>query len=108
MNPFRTNQLVMFQVSFDRPWHAFELPLFVLLGVFGGLYGVLFNRLNLKVNAWRRRHPIKNWPVLEVAAVALITALVGYLNVFSRVSMSELVAELFRECERADFYGLCE
>ena len=35
MNPYRTGKLVMFQVSYDRDWHFFEMIFFVLLGVFG-------------------------------------------------------------------------
>lgn len=35
MNPFRTGKIVLFQVSFDRDWHFFELGFFILIGVFG-------------------------------------------------------------------------
>ena len=35
MNPFRTGKLVLFQVTYDRDWHFFEIIFFVILGVFG-------------------------------------------------------------------------
>lgn len=35
MNPFRTGKLVLFQVSYDRDWHYFEIPAYVLIGIFG-------------------------------------------------------------------------
>jgi chloride channel 3/4/5 len=35
MNPFRTGKLVMFQVTYDRDWHFFEIIFFVVLGIFG-------------------------------------------------------------------------
>lgn len=35
MDPFRTGKLVLFQVSYDRDWHYFELPAFILIGIFG-------------------------------------------------------------------------
>lgn len=35
MNPFRTNQLVLFQVTYSRELHAFELFGFILLGLLG-------------------------------------------------------------------------
>ena len=35
MNPFRTGKLVLFQVTYDRDWHFFEVIFFVILGVFG-------------------------------------------------------------------------
>lgn len=35
MNPYRTGKLVLFQVSYDRGWHYFEIPFYILIGVFG-------------------------------------------------------------------------
>lgn len=35
LNPFRTGKLVLFQVSYDRDWHFFEIGGFVLIGIFG-------------------------------------------------------------------------
>ena len=35
MNPFRTGKLVLFQVSYDRDWHYFEIPFYIIIGVFG-------------------------------------------------------------------------
>jgi len=35
MNPFRTGKLVLFQVTYDRDWHFFEITFFVILGIFG-------------------------------------------------------------------------
>jgi chloride channel 3/4/5 len=34
-NPFHSGKLVLFQVSFKRNWHPFELPFFLGLGVLG-------------------------------------------------------------------------
>lgn len=35
MNPFRTGKLVLFQVTYDRDWHFFEIFFFVIIGIFG-------------------------------------------------------------------------
>ena len=35
MNPFRTGKLVMFQVTYSRDWHFFEIIFFVVIGIFG-------------------------------------------------------------------------
>jgi len=35
MNPFRTGKLVLFQVTYNRDWHFFEIIFFVILGIFG-------------------------------------------------------------------------
>ena len=35
MNPFRTGKLVLWQVTYDRNWHNFEIWSFVIIGVMG-------------------------------------------------------------------------
>jgi chloride channel 3/4/5 len=35
MDPFRTGKLVLFQVSYDRDWHYFEIPAYLIIGLFG-------------------------------------------------------------------------
>lgn len=35
MNPYRSGKLVLFQVTYDRDWHFFEILFFIVLGVFG-------------------------------------------------------------------------
>ena len=35
MNPYRSGKLVLFQVTYDRDWHFFEILFFIILGVFG-------------------------------------------------------------------------
>ncbi|CAG8600346.1 6369_t:CDS:10 [Funneliformis caledonium] len=107
MNPFRTGKLVLFQVVYDRDWHAFELLFFALLGVIGGLYGALFIRMNLKIAAFRQNSWLRFFSVYEVVIVSVLTSIVSYLNIFMRVNPSELVANLFRECVGGDYHNLC-
>ena len=45
MNPFRTGKLVLFQVTYGRDWHFFEIMFFVILGIFGVRALVPFFRL---------------------------------------------------------------
>ncbi|KAJ1885107.1 glycerol ethanol, ferric requiring protein [Kickxella alabastrina] len=98
MDPFWTGKLVMFQVTYDRDWHFFETVFFVLIGAFGGVYGGLCIRLNLKVAAFRKRY-LGSWVVQEVAALALLTTAVTYANRFTREDMGELLAMLLQECK---------
>lgn len=110
MNPFHDKKIVLFQVEYSRNYHTFELPFFMLLGAIGGLLGTAFIRLNRNVAHVRKTSRIKSYPVLEVFMVALLTSLVGYLFQFTSVSSTELVANLFRECEEVDydFNGICD
>ena len=124
MDPFRTGKLVLFQVSYDRDWHYFEIPAYIVLGIFGvgtipsrtpalliliqGLYGAFVIRFNLQVAAFRRKH-LAQYAVAEAVTLASISAFVGYLNRFLRIDMTESLDILFRECEGGgDNAGLCQ
>ncbi|CAO1627805.1 unnamed protein product [Parajaminaea phylloscopi] len=108
MNPFRTGKLVLFQVAYDRDWHYFEILFFIIIGVFGGLYGSLCIKYNLQVQAFRRSH-LAAYGVSEAVTLAVLTAFVGYWNKFLRIDMTESLEILFRECEGGgDYDNLCQ
>ncbi|KAK4702132.1 chloride channel 3/4/5, partial [Phenoliferia sp. Uapishka_3] len=108
MNPFRTGKLVLFQVHFDRDWHFFEVGFFILIGVFGGLYGAFVIKYNLQVAAFRRKH-LGSSGITEAVCLAVLTASVGYVNKFLRIDMNESLDILFRECEGGgDYENLCQ
>jgi chloride channel 3/4/5 len=108
MNPFRTDQLVLYQVSYTSGYHGFELIPFIFLGIMGGIYGGLFIKLNMKIAKWRRNLRLSKYPVMEVCLVALLTALVNYPNKFMKARPSKLVHVLFAECGTFDDYGICQ
>ncbi|KAK4055337.1 hypothetical protein OIV83_000620 [Microbotryomycetes sp. JL201] len=109
LNPFRSGKIVLFEVTYDRDWHTFELLGFLLLGIFGGLYGAVF----CKANAWWTRRVrngtfLKAHPIMEVALVTLLTGGVSYWSQWLRKGGTELVSELFSECHRGSTLGgLC-
>ena len=111
-NPFRTGKLVLYQVTYHTGWHAFELIPFAIIGTLGGLYGGLFIKLNMSFAKWRSstKYLLRNRPVLEVAAVAAITAIVTFPITFLRAQSSELVSYLLAECTdiESDPLGLCK
>ncbi|KAI9728028.1 MAG: glycerol ethanol, ferric requiring protein [Cirrosporium novae-zelandiae] len=108
MNPFRTGQLVMFSVKYDRTWHFFEVFFFIILGVFGGLYGAFVIKGHLKMSAFRKKYLAK-YAVGEATFLAFATALLCYPNIFLRIDMTESMEILFQECEGGhDYHGLCE
>lgn len=49
MNPFRTGKLVLFQVTYDRDWHFFEIIFFIIIGIFGVRTLVLYCTTRLTV-----------------------------------------------------------
>ncbi|CUS14323.1 unnamed protein product [Tuber aestivum] len=108
MNPFRTGQLVMFQVTYDRDWHFFEIVFFVIIGIFGGLYGEFVIKWNLRAQSFRKKY-LKQWAIAEATFLAGITAVICYSNMFLRIDMTESMEILFHECEGGhDYNGLCE
>ncbi|KAF8871252.1 voltage-gated chloride channel [Gymnopilus junonius] len=108
MNPFRTGKLVLFQVTYDRDWHFFEIIFFVILGIFGGLYGAFVIKFNVQVAAFRRKH-LANHGVAEAVTLATLTALIGYFNRFLRLDMTSSMAILFKECEGGgNVFNLCQ
>ncbi|XP_030557722.1 H(+)/Cl(-) exchange transporter 7 [Drosophila novamexicana] len=61
--------------KFDQPltFEYFELPLFMLLGVTGGLLGAAWNSLNTRINKFRKRYvPWKVGKVCEAVLVAIM------------------------------------
>ena len=98
----------MFQVKYDRSWHFFEVIFFVVIGIFGGLYGALVIKWNLQAQAFRRKY-LKNRFISEATILALITAVVCYPNKFLRIDMTESMEILFLECEGDHNYDrICE
>lgn len=109
INPFRTEQLVLYQVSYSTGYHGFELVPFAALGILGGIYGGLFIKLNMKVAKWRRSTRVARYPVLEVFFVATVTAVINFPNKFMRARPAKLVHILFAECDpnKFDAWGIC-
>ncbi|GAA5895612.1 uncharacterized protein JCM6883_001562 [Sporobolomyces salmoneus] len=108
IDPFNTGKLVLFQVTATQVWRGFELIPWLFLGVIGGIWGAWFIRLNSEWERLRRASGLGDWPVSEVAALALFTAIVSYLVVFMRIPSAELVNNLFSDCSSVDPYGLCD
>jgi chloride channel 3/4/5 len=108
MNPFRTGQLVMFQVKYDRGWHFFEIVFYLLIGTFGGLYGAFVIKWNLKMQVFRKKF-LGAYPITEAVTLAVLTAVICYPNMFLRIDMTESMEILFQECKNGhDYDKLCD
>ncbi|KAJ2765364.1 hypothetical protein IWQ56_004127, partial [Coemansia nantahalensis] len=100
-DPFGTGKLVLFQTTYDMDYHWFEMLAFAVIGVFGGLYGALFCRLNMAVNRLRKTTWVGRYPITEVVAITAVTLAASYGNPFTRIGLGELVGSLFQECPPA-------
>jgi chloride channel 3/4/5 len=73
-----------------------------------GLYGAFVIKYNLQVQAFRRKH-LGSSGISEAVVLAILTASIGYLNMFLRIDMNESLDILFRECEGGgDYENLCQ
>ena len=62
-------------------WYFWEVPIFFLMGVCGGLMGAAFVKMNVKITQWRARHiPVTNKRrrLLEVIAIAGVTSTIFF------------------------------
>ncbi|KAK4455865.1 putative chloride channel protein [Podospora aff. communis PSN243] len=109
-DPYRSGKLVLYQVTYSRSWHGFELVPFVILGILGGIYGGLFIKANMMVAQWKKSTPRLPGALSQVAIVAILTALINYPNDYMRAQCSDLVSNLFSECSKLtdDQFGLCK
>lgn len=110
LDPFRSGKLVLYQVTYSTGFHGFEMVPFALLGIFGGLYGALFIKMNMKVSAWKKSASWLPGPVTCVVIIALLSAIINYPNLYMRAQSSELVFSLFAECSTIldDQFALCK
>ncbi|KAI8394188.1 chloride channel [Radiomyces spectabilis] len=107
-DPFGTGKIVLFQVHYDKEYHLFEMVPFILCGAFAGFFGAFMTYFNIKYQHFRRSTVIGKWPVAEVLGIMLLTAISGFWNPFTRLSLSEFAANLFSECSpNNDNAGLC-
>lgn len=99
-NPFGTGQIVMFEVRYDSDWIWSEIVWFIILGIFGGLYGIVISKWNIKYVAFRQRY-LSNWKFsgpFEVFWLCLFSAIVGYWNIYMRLDMTKVMEMLFDSC----------
>eukprot|EP00730_Choanoeca_flexa_P001061 TRINITY_DN10465_c0_g1_i2.p1 TRINITY_DN10465_c0_g1~~TRINITY_DN10465_c0_g1_i2.p1 ORF type:complete len:815 (+),score=173.41 TRINITY_DN10465_c0_g1_i2:23-2446(+) len=65
------------------PYSVFEIPIFVGMGILGGLTGALFNHVNEKLTHFRM-HYVKSRKIklVEVSAIAALTVAVAFTLIF--------------------------
>ena len=93
------NRLVLFQVTQIHNWHAVELIPYALLGLFGGLFGVVFNDCVLYFAKLRQIH-LQRFPIYEVLAITTITSLLSFHTNITQLSIPALLTELFTSCTK--------
>ncbi|BFZ58887.1 hypothetical protein PYCC9005_005954 [Savitreella phatthalungensis] len=110
-NPHGTGKIMLLETTFDRPWRFNEIPIFVLLGALGGIFGGVFCIANI---AWSRHvrssRIVSSHPIFEVLVVCLLSSSLSYWNLWTRMSGIHMVNELLTRCSTKhleDYSHLC-
>ncbi|KAG7239262.1 hypothetical protein INR49_029391, partial [Caranx melampygus] len=108
INPFGNSRLVLFYVEFHAPWHLVELAPFILLGIFGGLWGRCSSRpTSPGAGDVRKTTRLGHYPSSRLVVAALTALIIAYPNSYTRMSGAELISELFNDCSLLDSSQLC-
>jgi chloride channel 3/4/5 len=110
LNPYSTNKIVIFEVRYLTDWEFFELGAFIIVGVLGGATGAVFIKASRSwARSFRKITIIKNYPLVEVMLVALLTGLVSYWNPYTKIPVAKLLFNLASPCDpnKPDEMGLC-
>lgn len=97
INPFRNGEVVQFEVRYTENWRLGEIPVFIIIGIFGGLYGILMKKMNIFWVNFRNLYFSKNLQ-LEIFVLTVLTFLLSYFNSFLKLDMTESMKVLFHEC----------
>ncbi|RKK86560.1 H(+)/Cl(-) exchange transporter 3 [Fusarium oxysporum] len=109
LNPTGTGKLVLFETNYGVNYDALHYFVFVILGVCGGIFGGVFCRANfLWSKSFRKISLIKNNPVLELALVTLITAVLQFPNMLIRETGDIVMQRLLVDCNHVDEDWICQ
>lgn len=111
LNPYGTKKIVIFEVRYLTDWVFFELLGFAFVGMLGGVVGATFIKA---CRAWaktfRKIKIVKEYPLVEVMLVALLTGIVSWWNPYTKVPVAKLLFNLSSPCDiesADDSMGLC-
>ncbi|XP_034191535.1 chloride channel protein 7 [Osmia lignaria lignaria] len=70
--------------KFDTiPYQIYEIPLFMIMGMIGGVLGSAWNHLNYKISCFRLKYMKKKWlKVVEALSVAALSATMGFIMIY--------------------------
>ena len=103
LNPTGTGRLVLFETNYGVSFKSYHYPVFIILGIAGGIFGGLFCKFNFIWAGWFRKFAIiKNNPVLEVFLVVFATAVLQFPNPLTREPGDVIVKNLLVDCSGGD------
>lgn len=99
LDPAGTGRLVLFETDYGTSYRPYHYPVFVLLGICGGIFGGLFCKLNFMWSrSFRKFAIIKDYPVFEVFLVVLATAILQIPNPLTQEPGDVIIENLLVDC----------
>ncbi len=108
VDPSQTGKTVQFQTEYESQWSWFELLLFCLVGILGGILGALFIKINVWWMQFRKRTFLRNHPIRLVVIIAFLSSMVHYLTPFMKANSVELLEALFEDCSGTHALDMCD
>ena len=107
INAMHTGRIVQFSINYTHQWFWFEVPLFALVGAFGGLVGSLYNVVNIEIIKRRKTSIVKDWKITEVMLIAAISNVFNYIVPLCTGGLLELLSDSYQLCGPASEHVLC-
>ncbi|TVY50090.1 H(+)/Cl(-) exchange transporter [Lachnellula occidentalis] len=108
LNPNGTGKLVLFETNYGVNYLPQHYLVFIFLGIVGGLFGGIFCKANfLWSKTFRKYSIISTNPVLELALVVLVTALLQYPNPLTREPGDVIIKNLLVDCRNPEASWVC-
>eukprot|EP00834_Sanchytrium_tribonematis_P002991 NODE_105_length_19280_cov_0.929461.p4 type:complete len:557 gc:universal NODE_105_length_19280_cov_0.929461:2533-4203(+) len=94
LNPYGTGKSVIFKVDYVNSYNVYEICLYILIGILGGLFGKYFIKFNLKLAPFRK-------PLVDhVVWLSLLTSILSWPMELTYINNSELIQQLFQPCHK--------
>jgi chloride channel 3/4/5 len=107
IDPFGTGKLVLFQVTYNKPWFWYEIIGFFLLGIIGGCFGAAFIAMTDFTEKQKAKLEFKFMGIYHVMIVSILTCLLSFGSEITRMSNVVLVSHLYSDCENDKDSVLC-
>lgn len=108
LNPNGTGKIVLFETKYGVDYDPIHYLVFIFLGIAGGIFGGIFCKANfLWSKTFRKYSIIKNYPVLELSLVVLVTALLQYPNPLIREPGDIIMKNLLVDCRKPEGSWVC-
>lgn len=109
LDPYGTGQPVLFETNYESEWRYYEIFLFIIIGVVGGLHGAYF--VKFVSDYWpkllRKLSFINGKYYNQILLISLLTSFLTFFNLFTRKPVTELLYDLASSCTSRNNPLLC-